>query len=307
MLAQRADLLRAVRRFMDERGILEVDTPALSGAGATDPHIHSLAAMVQLPDEPAPRQVWLHTSPEFPMKRLLAAGVGPIYQICRVFRGGEHGGLHQPEFTMLEWYRPGLDHNRLMDEINELLAALDLAPAARRTYASVFLEYVGLDPHGADISELEKAAADRGLRGSQTDRAGITEFLFSDTVAPNLAAQGNVFIHDYPQDQAALAEVRPGSPPVAERFELFMNGIEIANGFHELRDADQQRHRFLDDNARRRREGCAEIPVDERLLAALESGLPQCAGVAVGLDRLLMVKCGRTRLDDVIAFPFARA
>jgi lysyl-tRNA synthetase class 2 len=292
---------------MDERGILEVETPALSRAGATDPNIHSLRSRVELPDEASGCDIWLHTSPEFPMKRLLAAGSGPIYQIARVFRDGEAGRLHQPEFTMLEWYRPGLDHQGLMHEINDLLTTLGLEPAARRTYREAFLDATGLDPHGVGTDELGARAWQQGLRMEGIERSAIVEFLFSTEVAPRLAEQGNTFIYDYPAEEAALARIRPGTPPVAERFELFMAGVEIANGFHELGDADEQRRRFLADNGRRVKLGRVEVPVDERLLDALANGLPACAGVAVGLDRLLMMMAGCDRIDEVIAFPFPRA
>lgn len=241
------------------------------------------------------------------MKRLLAAGSGPIYQLCRVYRGEESGRLHNPEFTLLEWYRPGLDHHALMDEVADLLRDLGVPPPGRVTYGEVFAERVGLDPHSADIDCLVRRAAALGFLSEPADPAVLLDFLFSELVAPGLGQGGAMFVHDYPLHQAALARVRPGNPPVAERFELFMNGMEIANGFHELADAAEQQRRFEQDNQRRRAAGLPAMPLDEHLLAALAHGLPDCAGVAVGVDRLLMALTGAARIDDVLAFPFDRA
>ncbi|RME33339.1 MAG: EF-P lysine aminoacylase GenX [Gammaproteobacteria bacterium] len=304
-LAQRAGLYRRLRRFMDQRGILEVETPMLSRGGATDRHLHSLACA-----QPDGSRRWLHTSPEFPMKRLLAAGSGAIYQICRVFREGERGRLHNPEFTLLEWYRPGFDHHLLMDELEELLA--ELRPGwrcSRVTYAGVFRERLDLDPHEAQVEVLREAARIAGLRVERLegDRDDWLDLLFSHCIAPTLGRGGPCLVHDYPASQAALARVRPGTPPVAERFELFIEGMEIANGFHELTDAAEQERRFLEDNRRRGEAGLPAMPPDHRLLAALEAGLPDCAGVAVGLDRLLMALHGHRHIDQVLAFPWERA
>lgn len=307
LLERRAALLARLRAFMAERGILEVETPHLSRAAATDPHIHSLTLSVRRPGDDVAVRCWLHTSPEFPMKRLLAAGSGPIYQVCRVYRGEESGRLHTPEFTLLEWYRPGFDHVALMDEVAELLGGLGVSGVQRVTYGDAFMERVGLDPHAADTDCLVRRAAALGFLSEPADPAVLLDFLFSELVAPGLGQDGAVFVHDYPRHQAALSRVRPGTPPVAERFELFMNGMEIANGFHELADAAEQRRRFEGDNVRRRAAGLQAMPMDEHLLAALGSGLPDCAGVAVGVDRLLMALAGAACIDDVLAFPFDRA
>lgn len=301
ILAARADLLRRVRAFMERRGVLEVETPILDVSGNTDPNIESLRAGIRH-GHTRPRQLYLHTSPEFPMKRLLAAGAGPIYQIVRVFRDDPIGRLHQPEFTMLEWYRPGLDYHDLMAELEDLLCELGLPAAQRLTYGSAFTSHCGLDPHSASLEELQAAATESGLASSEDDLSVLLDFLFSHAVAPRLG-EAPVFVYDYPVCQAALARIREGDPPVAERFELFLDCIEIANGYNELTDYIKQYSRFLRDNERRSRRGLETIPVDNKLIAAMRHGLPECAGVAVGLDRLLMVIRGAKRIDDVLAFP----
>ena len=245
------------------------------------------------------------------MKRLLAAGSGAIYQMCRAFRDGESGRLHNPEFTLLEWYRPGYDHHALMDELDQLMDRL-LGPAAasrRLTYGDAFRLHAGIDPFAASTAAMLSAARRAGLHvagDGLPDRDMLLDFLFTHAVQPRLG-DGRAYVYDYPASQAALARVRPGSPPVAERFELFLNGIEIANGYHELADASEQRRRFEADNAARERIAKPPMPVDERLLAALEHGLPGCAGVAVGLDRLIMLAAGETSIDTVMAFPIERA
>ncbi|MEM6794606.1 MAG: EF-P lysine aminoacylase EpmA [Acidobacteriota bacterium] len=315
-LRRRAAVIRAVRAFFEARGALEVETPLLAGSPVTDLHLESVSCRLELGGEP--RDFYLQTSPEFAMKRLLAAGSGPIFQIAKAVRDGELGARHNPEFTMLEWYRPGWDHHRLMDEVDALVReVLGSEPAERLTYGEAFLRHVGIDPHGATAGELAEAAALSGLgeiagldAGSPVD--DWLHALMSLRVEPRLGrgggeAAGAVFLYDYPASQAALARVRPGSPPVAERFELYVRGVELANGFHELTDAAEQRRRFEGDLAERRRRGLETPPVDERLLAALEAGLPPCAGVALGVDRLVMLAVGASSLDQVLAFPANRA
>lgn len=304
-LRLRARLLASIRAFFAERDVLEVETPALAHAGASDPHIASLVLHSTVAGE-----LYLQTSPEFAMKRLVAAGSGPIYQIARAFRDGESGRLHNPEFTLLEWYRPGFDHHRLMDELDDLVERI-LGPGRTRriTYREAFTASVGIDPFFTDTSGLRARAVAAGLalgEGDAPDRDTLLEFLFSHRVQPALG-EGRVFVHDYPASQAALARVRDGEPPVAERFELFVNGVEMANGYHELGDAAEQRARFTADTCARARRGLAPMPLDERLLAALAHGLPDCAGVAVGLDRLFMVAAGADSVAAVMAFPTERA
>jgi lysyl-tRNA synthetase class 2 len=307
-LRLRARLLGVIRAFFAERGVLEVETPSLAASGASDAHIASLSTACRA--SAGVRRLYLQTSPEFAMKRLLASGSGPIYQVCRAFRDGESGRLHNPEFTLLEWYRPDFDHHALMDEMEALLdRLLAPAPSRRLTYRAAFVELGEADPFDTSTEALAALAASAGLNdaaGAHLDRDALLDFLFSHTVQPRLG-DGRVYVYDYPASQAALARVRAGEPPVAERFEVFVDGVEIANGYHELDDAAEQRRRFGEDGEARRRLGLEPMPSDERLLAALEHGLPDCAGVAVGLDRLFMIAAGETCIDAVLAFPVTRA
>lgn len=312
-LRARAGLLQGIRAFFLQAGVLEVETPVCSFHAATDPAIHSLVTVFSGPGHARGATLYLHTSPEFPMKRLLAAGSGPIYQICRVFRDGERGRLHNPEFSLLEWYRPGHDARRLMDEVAALVCHLAGREVARQslTYGQLFQTYLGLDPHQATPAQLRARARADGLeeaaRLELPDRDAWLDLLLSHCIEPRLPPQVMTFVYEYPASQASLARIRPGPPAVAERYELYLGGMELANGFHELADAGEQRARFLGDLAKRRALGLADVPLDEYLLAALEAGLPDCAGVALGLDRLLMWLTGATHIDQVLAFPFARA
>lgn len=307
MLGLRAALLQQLRSFMRGRGIMEVDTPILGLAAVTDPNLHSFSTHFTHPASNDVQTLYLSTSPEFAMKRLLASGSGPIYQLSHVFRDAEAGRLHNPEFTMLEWYRPGFDEYRLMDEVNALLPELNLRPAHRKKYGDVFAQATGMNPHSDDSALLQKTAMDHGLATRMEDRAGLLDFLFNRLVAGNLGHEQPVFIHDYPASHCALARMSADDPPLARRFELFINGMEIANGFYELTDAGEQRRRFEEDNLRRRQIGLPEVPIDERLLQALGHGLPDCAGVAVGIDRLLMVMQGCDDIRKVIPFPVDHA
>lgn len=307
-LRERAELLDRVRAFFRDRGLLEVETPLLSASAVTDPNLDSLATRYHGPGAPEGGRLFLQTSPEFAMKRLLAAGSGPIWQICHVFRGGERGPRHNPEFTMLEWYRPGWDHHRLGAEVAELVAAVcGPRPIRRRTYAELFLP-LGLDPHVATPPQCEEAARRLGLEPPEgLDRDGLLDFILSHRIVPELGRGVIDVVHAFPASQAALARIEPGDPPLAARFECFLDGMEIANGFHELGDAEEQAARFRQDLQVRAERGVEQPPVDERLLQALAEGLPDCAGVAVGLDRLFMVALGARHIDDVLAFPLERA
>jgi len=303
VLRARAQMLAGVRGFFAGRGVLEVETPMLSRAAATDPALESLRVDAE--------GRYLHTSPEFPMKRLLAAGSGDIYQIARVFRAGEAGRFHNPEFTLLEWYRLDFDEHRLMDEVEALVRELagqaDPGPAERLDYGEAFRRHAGLDPHAATLPQLSLCAEHHviGFSG-ELDRDGWLDLLMSQVVAPAFPPDRLTFIHGYPASQAALARLRPGNPPLAARFELHWGPLELANGFHELTDAAEQASRFERDLALRERRGLAGVPVDDRLLAALQSGLPDCAGVALGLDRLLMCLTGCGHIDEVLAFGWGR-
>jgi len=313
VLTARARVLAAIRGFFERAGVLEVETPALSFAAGTDPALASLSTTYTGPAAPHGAALYLHTSPEFAMKRLLAAGSGPIWQLCKVFRDGERGRQHNPEFTLLEWYRPGFGLHELMDEVAALLRRVlgDGLGEERLSYAQAFDRALGIDPHRADIAELRAAALRTGVAGAEAldlpGRDAWLDLLMSHCVEPGLGAAGVSFLHDFPASQAALARVRDGDPPVAERFEVYVSGVELANGFHELADAAEQRRRFAADNARRRASGLPEMPVDERLLAALAAGLPDCCGVALGVDRLVMLATGAMHIDEVVAFPLERA
>ena len=312
-LRQRAALLARLRAFFAARGVLEVETPALCAATVTDLHLHSLACQLEFGGER--RTYFLQTSPEFAMKRLLVAGSGPIFQICRSFRDGEAGRLHNPEFTMLEWYRPGFDHHALMDEMDDLLElVLGRGRAARSTYGAAFTAALGVDPHETSAAELAALAAARGIEvvgfSAESPVDDWLQLLFSLVVEPGLGRGRPTFIYDYPASQAALARVSadvPGGSPRARRFEVYVEGIELANGFHELADAAEQRRRFEADRAERARRGLPLPPIDELLLAALAAGLPDCAGVALGVDRLVMLALGATSVAEVLAFPIDRA
>jgi lysyl-tRNA synthetase class 2 len=312
-LVARARLLRHVREFFAARDVLEVDTPFIVNAPVSDAHIHS--ARVELSVEfgaASPARFFLHTSPEYAMKRLLAAGVGDIYQICHVARALEVGRLHNPEFTLLEWYRVGFSLGQLMDEVERLvggvLGGAGAVPAERLSYREVFVRELALDPFEADVGELAQAAAPLGLAaGATLERDGYLELLMGACIGPRLGQERLTFVHGYPATQAALARLNPAEPRTAQRFELYARGIELANGFHELAAAGEQRARFAADNALRARSGLPVHPLDERLLAALASGLPDCAGVALGLDRLLMLATGAGHIEEVLAFPTRRA
>jgi lysyl-tRNA synthetase class 2 len=314
MLRRRAGLLRQVRAFFEARGFLEVETPILSADTVVDRHLDPLA--VTLPDDPrrpeAGRRLWLQTSPEFGMKRLLAAGGEAIYQVTRAFRGGERGRHHNPEFTMIEWYRRGDSYEAGMELLAEFAAAiLGMGPAEGMTYSEAFLRHVGVEPHAATTAEL--AAAARRLAVpvpeslSPEDRDGWLNVLLAAVVEPRLGENAPTILCDWPASQAALARVRGAVPPVAERFELYARGIELANGYHELVDPRTLRERAMLANAQRRAEGKPSLPEESRLLAAMEHGLPACCGAALGFDRLVMVASGATTLAEVMAFPVDRA
>jgi elongation factor P--(R)-beta-lysine ligase len=300
-LRLRAATLRKIRAFFAARDILEVDTPALAHAGSTDPALASLC--VQDADG---EQRYLQTSPEFAMKRLLAAGSGDIYQLCHAFRREEHSRLHLEEFTLLEWYRTGFNHHQLMDELVALLVfvGLDL-PVERMTYAELSRRYCGIDPHRATTAALADYARANGAQlrpDNYTDRALLLDLLFALGAIPRLPSKGAVLVYDFPVEHAAYARISTATPPVAERFELIVDRIELANGFHEVTDPNEQRRRQVRENARRLSYHLPQVPIDETLIAALASGLPPCAGVALGIDRLLMVLADATHINEVVAF-----
>ncbi|WP_201087313.1 elongation factor P--(R)-beta-lysine ligase [Aliivibrio fischeri] len=310
-LQQRADILAAIRSFFFKRKVMEVDTPAMSHATVTDVHLHTFQTDFIGPGYADGTHLYFMTSPEFHMKRLLAAGSGCIYQINKAFRNEEAGRYHNPEFTMLEWYRLGFDHHDLMDEMNELLTlVLKCDNAERMTYQEAFIQVLGVCPLEASMDELRAVAAPLGLSDIadiEEDRDTLLQLLFSMGVEVKIGQDVPAFVYDFPASQAALAKINPRDPRVAERFEVYFKGIELANGFHELDNAKEQLMRFEEDNAKRKSMGLAEQPIDYHLIAALEAGLPNCSGVALGIDRLIMLAMGEKHIDQVTAFPFDRA
>ncbi len=308
-LRQRAAMLAAIRSFFATRGVLEVETPALSPAGVTDPAIESVIAEVR---SLGPGQQYLHTSPEFAMKRLLAAGSGDIYQLCRVFRDDELGRWHQPEFTLLEWYRVGWDELELMTEVADLVttaraAAGQVAPsrAVRVSYAQALERVLGAPPDAA-TPELARRLATQGIDvppGLEHD--AILDLALGTVVLASFDPAALTLVYDYPASQAALARLKRTTPPVAARFEAFSGGNELANGFHELTDAQEQRRRFVTERQRRIAKGQHAPPLDEALLRALPS-LPDCAGVALGFDRLVALATNQDAVAPVLSFAHGR-
>ena len=312
VLRLRAKLNAAIRAFFAEREVLEVETPVLSVAGNTDPNIASFSLEFSGRTDGAPRTRWLRTSPEYALKRLLAAGIGDCYELGRVFRDGEAGGRHNPEFTMLEWYRLGWDHQRLIDEVAEIVnMALALvgrgATLERIAWRDLYRTRLDIDPIAASDAELQHALGDVRIDPAGLTRDDWLDLLLTHRLQPGFSSDRMLAVFDYPASQAALARVRRGDPSLAERFELYLGPLELANGYHELTDAGEQRVRFERDLATRAGRGTVEPPLDARLLSALRSGLPDCAGVALGVDRLLMAMLHTPRIADVLAFPFDRA
>jgi lysyl-tRNA synthetase class 2 len=299
-LRGRAEVNARIRAFFAARGVLEVETPALSSAGISDVALDSITAHAR---SLGPRPLYLHTSPEYAMKRLLAAGSGDIYQLCRVFRDDELGRWHQPEFTMLEWYRVGWDDERLMGEVEDLLGTVVGArPIERTTYSQALEQGLGIGATG-ETRQLVERLVKRGVdvpAGLSHD--AILDLAFATVVVEQFARDAFTFVHDYPASQAALARLKAGEPPVAARFEVFAGAIELANGFHELTDAAEQRRRFEAELAARRRAGRHVPPLDEQLLEALALGLPDCAGVAVGVDRLVALALGLDGVSAAMSF-----
>ena len=304
MLEARAALLGQIRWFFHDRQVLEVETPILSAAAGTDLALDSLLTMLQ-GNGSEEQSRYLQTSPEFAMKRLLASGSGPIYQLAKSFRNGEAGNKHNPEFTMLEWYRPGFSLTQLMDEVEELASlVLGLGKAERLTYSELFLRYLDIDPLASSLADLKQVArAKLEVSFDSNDSDQWLDLLFSHCIEPHLKAP--VFITHYPPSQAALAKLAENEQGqlVALRFELVAQGMELANGYDELTDPEEQRQRFEKDLSVRHSNGLPQYPLDENFIAALAHGLPDCAGVAMGVDRLLMIKTSSNNIREVISFP----
>ncbi|CZF85117.1 elongation factor P--(R)-beta-lysine ligase [Grimontia marina] len=310
-LKARAKLVNDIRGFFAERDVLEVDTPAMSQATVTDFHLHTFKTEFVGPGFAKGIPLYMMTSPEFHMKRLLAAGSGAIYQINKAFRNEEAGRNHNPEFTMLEWYRPGFDHHALMDEMDALLQLiLGVDGAERMTYQEAFIKVLGVCPLEGSMDELKAVAAPLGLSDiaePEEDRDTLLQLLFSVGVEEKIGQTVPAFVYNFPASQAALARVCEDDNRVAARFEVYFKGIELANGFYELDNADEQLARFEEDNRKREKMGLKAQPIDHHLIEAIRYGLPDCAGVALGIDRLIMLALGKTHIDEVIAFPVGRA
>lgn len=310
ILKKRADILRRIRQFFFDRQVLEVETPVLSHTTGTDPYVLGIPVAFQKTVAAEVETLYLQTSPEYAMKRLLAAGSGPIFQISKAFRQGDIGKYHNPEFTMLEWYRPGFDHHDLMDEMDLLLQAiLQTSTAEKISYGALFEKYVGVNPHTATVLALKTCAAEQHIQiaGDLSDRNAWLDLLLTHAIEPYIGRERPVFLYDFPVKQAALAKIRwHDNPPVASRFEVYFKGIELANGFHELQDVDEQRQRFISELRMRQHLNLPSVPLDEYFLAALQQGLPDCAGVALGVDRLVMLALGCHSIADVTSFSFDR-
>lgn len=310
-LKKRAELISKIRLFFSGKGVLEVDTPAMSHATVTDIHLHTFKTDFVGPGYADGQKLYLMTSPEFHMKRLLAAGSGSIYQICKSFRNEENGRHHNPEFTMLEWYRIGFNHHDLMEEMDELLQLiLGCGKAVKTTYQQAFLSVLEVCPLEASMDELKESAYELGLRDiaeKEEDRDTLLQLLFSVGIEPHVGQYAPAFIYDFPASQAALAKINQDDPRVADRFEVYYKGIELANGFHELDDSAEQLARFVEDNQYRNKAGLEMQPIDYNLIDALKAGLPACAGVALGIDRLIMLALDCDHIDQVTAFSFPRA
>ena len=305
-LRQRAQFLARIRQFFAVRDVLEVETPLLSSGTITDVHLEAFETVFHSPVKPDSQTLYLQTSPEFAMKRLLCAGSGSIFQISKAFRNEEAGRHHNPEFTLLEWYRVGFDDRQLMDELDALVQHLLACERADRiSYQQVFKQHLQCDPLTADVATLRALASTKGftdIAANETNRDTLLQLLFSQCIEPLIGQQRPCMVYHFPASQAALAKLEQSDRRVARRFELYYQGLELANGFHELSDHQEQRDRFKQDNQLRQVMGRHAKPIDRHFLAALQAGMPDCAGVAVGVDRLLMLALGKSDIAEVMSF-----
>ncbi|CAH9054706.1 Elongation factor P--(R)-beta-lysine ligase [Pseudoalteromonas holothuriae] len=310
-LKKRAAILAKIRGFFASKGVIEVETPSLCRASVTDVHLASFKTHFVGPGSEGGLDLYLQTSPEFAMKRLLAAGSGPIYQLAKAFRNEESGRHHNPEFTMLEWYRPGFDEFALMDEIEQLIQLiLACQPCTRITYQQAFLDVLGIDPLTISFDELKQCANEHGycdIAQQETNPDTLLQLLFCMQVEPKIGIDAPCFVYHFPASQAALAQLNEQDSRVAGRFELYYQGMELANGFNELTDAKEQVQRFNEDNLQRTQKGLSAVAIDQQFINALEHGLPPCSGVALGIDRLIMLALNKGHISDVIAFGIERA
>lgn len=310
---QRASLLQQIRTFFDVRNVTEVETPLLSHGTITDLHLEAFASRYDfLAGSNTSAAMYLQTSPEFAMKRLLASGYGDIFQLCKAFRHEASGKHHNPEFTILEWYRLGFSHFDLMDEVEELLKnVLHCAGSSKISYQQLFMTTIQLDPLSTTFEELLDTIKYHGKYSdwlaTETNIDTLLQFIMSEIIEPTIGKDAPCFLYDFPASQASLAKISPKDSRVAERFECYYRGIELANGFNELTDAKVQVERFKQDNTLRIALGLVDKPTDVNFLSALESGLPACSGVALGIDRLIMLALNKNDIKNVLSFPVERA
>ncbi|MDO6426147.1 elongation factor P--(R)-beta-lysine ligase [Thalassotalea sp. 1_MG-2023] len=307
---KRAEVIHQIRSFFYQKGVVEVETPLLSQGTVTDRYMEAFSTQ---PNGTAPSPTYyLQTSPEFAMKRLLSAGYKDIYQLCKAFRDEEQGRYHNPEFTILEWYRVGIDHRELMKEVDALLMSVLACKSSEIiTYRNIFINELAIDPLLASVEQLKHLLYEKGVEGdwivNEVDKDILLQVLFSECIEKNIGQDKPCIVYEFPASQASLAKICQENPKVSERFEVYFKGIELANGFHELRDATEQLARFERDNIHRVNEGKEAKPIDKRFIQALESGLPSCSGVALGIDRLLMIALGLNHIEQSICFMFNNA
>jgi lysyl-tRNA synthetase class 2 len=311
----RGNVINAIRDFFENKNVIEVETPSLSIGTVTDPYLEAFSTQYNYLDNSdidQSQQLYLQTSPEFHMKRLLASGYGCIFQICKAFRHEDSGRYHNPEFTLLEWYRIGFDQHDLMAEVDELLSTVVKTPESEKiSYQNLFIKFVSVDPLTAtfnqlyEVIELRGKAADWLYESDDCDL--LLQFIFSEIIEKNIGLSRPCFVYNFPFAQASLAKECDEDNRVAQRFECYFKGVELANGFNELTDADIQITRFEQDNSKRQQLGLATKNIDDNFIKALQSGLPQCAGVALGIDRLMMIALEKSAIEDVISFPIERA
>ncbi|CUX96140.1 Elongation factor P--(R)-beta-lysine ligase [Candidatus Gullanella endobia] len=310
-LLKRAAIINQIRQFFNDRGLLEVETPAMSQTTVTDIHIVPFKTCFIGPRTAYHIPLYLITSPEYHMKRLLASGSGSIFQLCRSFRNEEIGRYHNPEFTILEWYRTNYDMFNLMNEVDDFLQKIINCDSAEiLSYQEVFIAHIGIDPLSAKKMQLYNAAIKFNLIESISEKDDcdtLLQLLFTMVVEPNIGHDKPSFIYHFPASQAALAKINTEDHRVSDRFEVYFKGIELANGFCELTDSCEQRQRFEENNYKREAMKLDVQPIDEYFLTALANGMPECSGVALGVDRLIMLALKTDRLSDVIAFPVEKA
>jgi lysyl-tRNA synthetase class 2 len=311
---KRAQVLQKIRHFFNERNVVEVETPALSQGTVTDMHLEAITCRYNFLSDSSTDQatnLYLQTSPEFHMKRLLASGYGCIFQIAKAFRHEEAGRFHNPEFTLLEWYRLGFDHFKLMKEVAELLKmVLGCAEPTKRTYQHLFIERVNLDPLSANREQLLTLIKKHNKLSEwltlEQDNDILLQFIFSELIEPHIGNESPCFVYNFPRSQASLAKICPEDTRVAQRFECYFQGVELVNGFNELTHVDLQLERFQEDNRKRKILSLQEKPIETNFIAALTQGLPQCSGVALGIDRLIMLTLKAEHIEQVVSFPIDR-